>query len=243
MRPEDADQRAAPPWRRWLPLLLLAALLALVYLTGLHRELSLETLAERRETLAGFVGDHPFLAPLAFIAVYALATTLSVPGGIFLTLAGGFLFGTWAGGLYAVIGATLGAVGIFLVARTALGGSLRERAGPWLARLEGGFRADAFSYMLTLRLLPLFPFWLINLVPAFLGVSLKVYALATFLGIMPATFVYAGVGNGLGAVLDQGGQPDLRVIAKPEVMVPLIGLAALALLPAVYKRFRRQPGP
>jgi uncharacterized membrane protein YdjX (TVP38/TMEM64 family) len=224
--------------RRWLPLLAVLAALALVYATGLHRQLSLETLRDQREALQGLVAGHPAAAPLAYVLLYVAATALSLPGAVFLTLAGGFLFGTWLGGLLAVVGATLGAVGIFLIARTALGSALRDRAGPWLRRMEAGFREDAFSYLLVLRLVPLFPFWLVNLVPAVLGVPLPTFAAATLMGIVPATFVYAGAGNGLGAVLDRGGAPDLGLVLEPRILLPLLGLALLALVPVVYRRWR-----
>lgn len=224
--------------RRWLPVVAVLAVLILVYATGLHRQLSLATLQSQRATLHAFVAGHPVIAPLAYVAAYAVATGLSLPGAIFLTLAGGFLFGTWLGGLLAVVAATLGAVGIFLIARTALGSALRDRAGPWLKRMEAGFKEDAFSYLLVLRLVPLFPFWLVNLVPAMLGVRLRTFAAATLIGIVPATFVYAGVGNGLGAVLDRGEAPDLGLILEPRVLLPLLGLACLALLPVAYRRWR-----
>jgi uncharacterized membrane protein YdjX (TVP38/TMEM64 family) len=233
---------AAGRLRRWLPLAALLALAAAVYLSGLHRELSLAGLARRRDLLQGLVAAHPVLAPAAFVAAYATATALSLPGALFLTLTGGFLFGTWLGGLWSVVGATLGAVALFLIARTAVGASLRDRAGPWLRRLEAGFRRDAFSYLLVLRLVPLVPFWLVNLVPALLGVPLRTFALATLLGIIPGGLVYAGIGDGLGAVLDRGGQPDLGLILEPRVLLPLLGLAALALLPVLYRRLRPPPG-
>ncbi len=225
-------------WRRWLPLAVLVAVGVAVYASGLHHELSLAGLQHRRGTLQALVAAHSLLAPLAFVAVYASAIALSLPGALFLTLAGGFLFGTWLGGLLSVVGATLGAVAVFLVARSSLGAALRERAGPWLQRLEAGFRRDALSYLLVLRLVPVFPFWLVNLVPAFLGVSLRNFALATFLGIIPGCFVYAGVGSGLGTLLDRDEQPDLRLILEPQVLLPLLGLAALALLPALYRRWQ-----
>lgn len=229
-------------WRRWLPLAALMALGVGVYATGLHRELSLAGLQHRRETLQCLVAAHPILAPLAFVAVYALATLLSLPGAVFLTLSGGFLFGTWLGGLWSVLGATAGAVAIFLIARTTLGAALRSRAGPWLHRLEAGFRRDAFSYLLVLRLVPLVPFWLVNLVPAFLDVSPATFAQATFIGIIPGAFVYAGVGSGLGAVLDRGEQPNLKMILEPQFVLPLLGLAALVLIPVLYRRLRQQRG-
>lgn len=224
--------------RRWLPLALLVAALLGVYASGLHRHLSLATLQTQRDALQAFVAVHPLAAPLAYVLAYAAAVALSLPGALFLTLAGGFLFGPWLGGLLAVLGATAGAVLVFLIARTAVGSSLRRRAGPWLQRMEAGFQADAFHYLLVLRLIPLFPFWLVNLVPALLGVPVRTFALATFLGIIPATFVYASVGNGLGAILDRGQEPDLKLVLEPQVLLPLLGLAALALLPVLYRRWK-----
>src|SRR4029077_2980000 len=164
------------------------------------------------------------LAALAFIAVYATLVALSVPGAAILTLAGGFLFGTWIGGLCAIIGATLGATAIFLAARAGLGG-LAQRAGRFVGKLEAGFRANAFSYLLVLRLVPIFPFWLINLVPALVGVRLPAFMLATFLGIIPGTFVYASLGNGLPSLVEE---PDPAIIFKPSLYVPIAGLALLA---------------
>jgi uncharacterized membrane protein YdjX (TVP38/TMEM64 family) len=228
-------------WRRWLPLLLLFLALALVYGSGLHRQLSLETLKTQRAALQGFVAARPLAAPLVFVLAYAGAVALSLPGALFLTLAVGLLFGTVLGSVLSVTGATIGAVLIFLVARTALGSTLRDRAGPWLERMEAGFREDAFSYLLVLRLIPLFPFWLVNLVPAVLGIPLRIFALATLIGIVPGSLVYTSVGNGLGAVLDQGGEPDLGLILQPQVLGPLLGLAALALLPALYRRWKASP--
>lgn len=225
--------------RRWLPPALLLAGLGLALALGLHRHLTLDALAVHREALARFVAEDGALAAAAYVGAYALAVAFSVPGATVLTLAGGFLFGTLAGTACAVAGATLGAVSVFLAARSALGGLLRAKAGPWVERLEGGFRANAFSYTLFLRLVPLFPFWLVNLVPAVLGVPLRTYALATLVGIVPGALVYASVGNGLGAVLDAGGRPDLGLVFAPKVLLPLLGLGALSLLPVLVKRWRR----
>ncbi|WP_247878143.1 VTT domain-containing protein [Azospirillum sp. TSO22-1] len=226
--------------RRLLPLAVLAAGFAGFFALGLHRTLTLEGLAAQRAQLTAFVEAQGALAVLAYVGVYALAVAFSVPGGTVLTLAGGFLFGVVWGAAYAVAGATAGAVAVFLAARSALGGALRRKARPWIGRLEDGFRDHAFHYMLFLRLVPLFPFWLVNLVPAFLGVPVRVYVLATLVGIVPGALVYASVGNGLGAVLDAGETPDLGLIFCPEVMLPLLGLAALALLPVAVKAWRRR---
>jgi uncharacterized membrane protein YdjX (TVP38/TMEM64 family) len=224
--------------RRVLPLGLLAGAWIVFMLVGGYRYLTFSALARNRDWLCGLVQQWGVLAALVYIAVYAFLVALSVPGAVILTLAGGFLFGTWVGGLCAVIGATLGATAIFLAARAGLGG-LAQRAGRFIGKLEAGFRADAFNYLLVLRLVPIFPFWLVNLVPALVGVRLPVYMLATFLGILPGTFIYASLGNGLGSVVEE---PDLAIIFKPSVLLPIIGLALLALAPVGYKRWRdRKP--
>jgi uncharacterized membrane protein YdjX (TVP38/TMEM64 family) len=224
--------------RRFLPLLLLVAGLAGFFAFDLHHYVSFAALADHRDTLNGWVERHAVLAPVAFVAVYALAVAFSVPGGAVLTAASGFLFGTVAGAALAVVGATAGAVAVFLAARTALGDTLRRRTGPWLRRLEDGFRDNALSYLLVLRLMPLIPFWLVNLVPAFLGVPLRIFVLGTLVGIIPGTLIFASVGNGLGAVLDTGRQPDAGILFEPEILLPLIGLSVLALIPMVYRRLK-----
>lgn len=224
--------------RRLLPLGLVALALALVLASGVHEALSFESLRRHRGALLDLVAARPVAAALLYVLLYALAVALSVPGALILTLAGGFLFGTVPATALVVVGATLGAVLLFLVARTALGGTLRARAGPWLARMAEGFNRDAFSYLLVLRLVPVFPFWLVNLVPALLGVRLSTFALATAIGIVPGSLVYASVGAGLGAVFDRGGEPDLGLILEPRVLLPLLGLAALALVPVAWRRFK-----
>lgn len=223
---------------RFIPLLLVAAGIAAVFALDLDRHLSLSALAENRRALAEFVAANGIAAGAAYMLVYAVVVALSVPGAVILTLAGGLLFGVVAGTALTVVGASVGAVAIFLAARTALGASLRSKAGPFAAKLEAGFRENAFSYLLVLRLVPLFPFWLVNLVPAFLGVPLRVYALATVVGIVPGTLVYVSVGNGMGAVLDAGGTPDLAMVTRPEILLPILGLAALSLVPVAYKRLK-----
>ena len=224
--------------KRFLPLAVLLLAIIAAFGLGLDDYVSFEQLERNRTLLLGFVDGHPLLAPLVFMLIYAAVIALSIPGGAILTMAGGFLFGIVAAACYVVIAATSGATVVFLIARTALGDSLRRKAGPAMRRMETGFRENALSYLLFLRLIPVFPFWLVNLVPAFLGVPLRTYLVATVVGIMPGSLVYASVGNGLGAVFEAGGRPDLGIIFKPEVILPLIGLAVLALLPVVYKKIR-----
>ncbi len=237
--PDPASPQPAVSARRLLPLgLLVAAGVAFVAVGGRHY-LTLSALAENRAWLCGLAADWGVAAAVLYIGAYAAVVALSVPGAAVLTIAGGFLFGTWIGGSCAVLGATAGAVCIFLAARAGLGG-LAQRAGPFLGRLEAGFRANAFNYLIVLRLVPLFPFWLVNLVPALAGVALPTFVLGTFIGIIPGTFVYASLGNGLGTLVDQ---PDLAIIFHPSVLGPVAALAVLALIPVWYRWRHRDENP
>jgi uncharacterized membrane protein YdjX (TVP38/TMEM64 family) len=225
--------------KRLLPILVLIAGLLSFFALGLDRYLTFDALRENRETLLALVDRYGILAAIVFVAVYAAAVAFSVPGGAVMTITGGFLFGTWWTTLYVVVAATLGATALFLAVRMALGDLLRARAGPWLKKMEDGFNRNAFSYLLVLRLIPVFPFFVVNLVPAFLGVPLRTYVVATFLGIIPGSFVYASVGNGLGTILDAGETPDLGIIFEPQILIPIIGLAVLLLLPIVYRMYKK----
>lgn len=227
---------------RVIPAVVIVAGLVLAVSQGWHTYLSYETLRDNREWLLGQVEKQGLLAGLAFIGIYALATAFSIPGGLFLTIGGGFLFGTWLGGSYVVFGATLGATVVFLAARTALGDILRAKAGPALQKMEAGFRENELNYLLVLRFIPIFPFWLVNLVPAFLGVSLRNYMIGTFFGIIPGTFVYTSVGSGLGAIFDANETPDLGIIFKPQVLLPIVGLILLSLVPVIYKKMKARKG-
>jgi uncharacterized membrane protein YdjX (TVP38/TMEM64 family) len=226
------------PVRRFVPLGLLLLGLALFFLLRLDRYLNYEALRENRAALQQFVAERRFAALLGYGLVYALVTALSLPVGAILTIAGGFLFGPVVGTVVTVIGATLGATAIFLAARTSLGAVLTAKAGPFLHKMERGFSDNALSYLLVLRLVPLFPFWLVNLVPAVLGVPLGIYVAGTFLGIIPGTFVYALVGGGLGELLAAGERPRLDIIFRWDILLALLGLALLALVPVVYKKLK-----
>jgi uncharacterized membrane protein YdjX (TVP38/TMEM64 family) len=228
---------------RFVPLLVIGAGLAAFFGLGLHRYVSIDTLRDNREALQSFVGANLMLAVLAYMAVYAALVAISFPGAGLLTIFGGFLFGLW-GTVPTVIAATIGAVIIFLVAKTALGESLRARAGGFMARFEEGFRQGEFSYLLVLRLVPAFPFWIVNVVPAFLKADLRKYALATLIGIIPGSFVFTSIGAAAGAVFDQGGELRLTgVMTQPEVLLPIAGLIVLSLIPIALKALRPQtPG-
>lgn len=248
MSRQDAGKADAPaqaarsPVRRFLPLAVLLAGLAAFFALGLHKIVTFEALRTHRVELTAWVGDHRMLAMLGFAAAYVVVVACSLPVAVLLTPLAGFLFGFWWGAALSVCAATLGALAVFLAARSALGGALRGRAGGVVKRLEAGFRRNAFGYLLFLRLVPAFPFWLVNIVPAVLDVPARTFALATLLGILPGAAVYSSVGSGLGAVFDRGGEPDLGIVFQPHVLGPLLALAALSLVPAGYAAWRDRRG-
>ncbi|MDH5748220.1 MAG: TVP38/TMEM64 family protein [Rhodospirillales bacterium] len=227
-------------FRRLAPLGLIGIGFALFFLLGFDSFLTFETLSEHRKKVMEWTDANYALAVVGFIFTYYVAVMFSLPGAVWMTLAGGFLFGGIEATVYVVVGATLGAVAIFLAARYAFGEYFRAKAGSSLEKMREGFQENALSYLLVLRLIPLFPFWLVNLVPAFLGVPLLTYTIGTFVGIIPGTFIYASVGNGLGAVFEAGNKPDLTMVFKPEILAPIFGLAALSLVPVVYKKLRKR---
>lgn len=223
--------------RRALPFVAVAALLLVAWTTLPRGEAAWRFLGEHQAAWHGVVAGRPALATLAYVAAYTGVVGLSLPAGGLLTVAGGLLFGAWRGGALAVVAASLGATLLFVLARTALGSVLARRAKPLVERLRPGLERDGFSWLLALRLIPVVPFWLTNLAPALLGMRLRPFVAATVLGIAPATFVLAGVGSGIGDVLAAGRAPDLSVILSPPVLLPLLGLAALALVPVGWRRW------
>ena len=186
---------------RYLPLAALAIAMTAAFALGLQSYLSLDVVVAKRADLMDFVAHHYGYALVLYAAVYVVTVALSLPGAAVLTLAGGFLFGWLVGGLVAIVAATAGATIVYLIARTSVGAALAEKAGPALGRLAKGFQQDAVSYMLFLRLVPLFPFWLVNLAPALFGVRFRVYVWTTIVGILPGTFAFAIAGAGLDSLV------------------------------------------
>jgi uncharacterized membrane protein YdjX (TVP38/TMEM64 family) len=241
-------------WRRLIPLLIVAAVALVVVAMGWHRQLSFEALVRHRTEVETFVTAHHFGAVLLFVAVYVVAVMLSLPGAVFLTVAGGLLFGTVVGGFSAIVAATLGATLLFLIARSAIGGWLMRRAGATATALAEGFRRDAFHYLLFLRLVPVFPFWVVNLVAALCGVHLGPFVVATALGIVPGTLAFAFLGAGLdSAVAAQAselrrciaaGQSDCPVgldvwsFMNPELVSAFVILGLVALIPIAVRHFK-----
>ncbi|MCK6449941.1 MAG: TVP38/TMEM64 family protein [Alphaproteobacteria bacterium] len=237
----DGRSKTAMAWlKRLWPLLLLAAGFALFVGLRLDRYVSFAALKEHRDLLLDLVARHRTAMAVGFVAVYTLCVTFSLPVSLVMTITAGFLFGQLLGSVLVIIGATAGATGVFLAARTAFGDSLCRRAGPWLKKMESGFKENAISYLMVLRLIPIFPFFAVNLVPAMLGMSLRDFVLATFIGIIPGSFVFTSVGVGLGSVFDAGEEFTASSVLTPRVMLALAGLACLALLPVVYKKLKRR---
>ncbi len=238
----DSTARPASVWVRRLPILVIV-IVAVVGFFTLRQHLSFDALAEHRESLIAFRDDHYFWASLGFIGAYILIVAFSLPGATVATLTGGFLFGLFPGVVYNVTGATLGAIGIFLAARSGFGkrfaDGLKNRGGG-VAKLQKGLQENEFSVLLTMRLIPVVPFFVANLVPAFMGVRLSRFALTTALGIIPGALVFTSVGAGLGEVFAREERPDLSIIWSPQVLLPLLGLAVLSALPMVIKVVRKK---
>ncbi|WP_081871314.1 TVP38/TMEM64 family protein [Parvularcula oceani] len=236
-----APARRRVPIRRLLPVLAIAAALAAAFALGIGDYLSLAALRENQAALGTWIDERLAVSVLLYVFLYAGLVAISFPGASALTVAGGFFFGLWIGTAAVVAGATIGAVLLYLAARTVFGDALRERAKGFVGRMERGFRDDELSYMFILRLVPLFPFWAINIAAGVLGVRLRNYVLATLFGIIPGSFVYVSIGRGIAAgVASSDELGGGEVLLQAETLLPLIGLVILALIPVVYKRMRRR---
>ena len=229
---------------RLAPLLILLLALVAFFVLGLDKFFTLDMLRENREVLKEWVHANKAQAVTLFVLAYVVVAAASLPVGAILSIAGGFLFGSVFGAAWIVLGATIGATILFVVARSALGEPLRSRFGSRIRAMEEGFRRNAFSYLLILRLVPLFPFWLVNLAPAFLGVSIGTFVVTTAIGIIPGAFVFASIGNGLNALFEAGEQPDLSLatlVMRPDFYIPIGGLVLLSLIPVIYRAFAGKP--
>lgn len=240
-----------PRLLRLIPLAVVLLATALVFALGLHRELTLESIVHKRMDLGDLIAANSVLAVAIYVAAYIAVVALSLPGAAVMTITGGLLFGTAIGATAAVISATIGATLIFLIARGAIGGFLYCRGGARIATIAEGFREDAFSYLLFLRVVPVFPFWLVNLVPAVCGVPLRTFVAATFIGIIPLAIIGAFFGASLvDAVAAQeaayrtcvatgktGCKMDFDITDAftPRIIIALVALGLAALLPVIAK--------
>ena len=226
-----------PTALRYLPLVIIAVVAAIGAFT-LRDYLSFDALRDNRESLIAFRDSNYVLSALGFMALYMVIVAFSLPGAAIATLTGGFLFGIFPGVLFNVTGATAGAVVIFLAAQWGLGERLRERmdsSDGMVAKIKKGIDENQWSMLFFIRLVPAVPFFVANLIPAFLGVPLYRFVISTFLGIIPGGLVLTSVGAGLGEVFARGETPNLGIIFEPHILFPILGLCALSLLPVVIK--------
>lgn len=214
------------------PLVILGIFIGIFWLGGFYHYLNVEEVIARKDELQTLINDNPVMAALGFGILYALIVALSLPFASFLTLTAGFLFGFIWGALIVAIGATTGATAIFLIARSSAGAILREKAGKLYQKIGNEMRENAVSYLLFLRLVPLFPFFLVNIVPAFFDVKTRTYIWTTFIGILPGTMIYVNVGRSLGSVENPG---DL---VSPDLIISVALLGVAALTPILYKKWK-----
>ncbi len=241
---EDREKSKRPGWLRHVPLLVIVAAAAVGWLT-LGDYLSFETLRENREALLAYRDAHYLMLVAGFMVVYIVIVSFSLPGAAVASVTGGFLFGLWAGTAYNVISATVGAIIIFLAARWGLGETLTARleaSEGTVKRIKNGLRENEISVLFLLRLVPVVPFFVANLLPALVGVKFRNFVLTTALGIIPGGLVYTWIGVGLGGVFDRGETPDLSLLWEPFVIGPILGLCVLAALPIAIRAWRGRKG-
>lgn len=262
MAARDKQRDGLPDQRRrrggrllaWLPLIVIVALMIVAYAAGWFEQLTLANMIRQRTELTAIVSRDVWLALLVYAGLYIVLVALSFPGASWITIAGGFLFGVWTACAVTTVSATIGATIVFLAARSSLGQALRARAGPFMERLVEGFRVDAWSYLLFLRLVPVFPFWLVNLAPALFNVPVSTYVGATFIGIIPGTFAYAFLGDGLDSLIaaQEEADPgcaqagtcsiDASALLTPTLLGAFLALGLVALIPPLVRCWRRHRG-
>jgi uncharacterized membrane protein YdjX (TVP38/TMEM64 family) len=243
-----------PDFRRWLPLVALACLVAGAYALGLQHYFSLDSIASHKSKLVDYVSMHLILSILMFTLLYVLVVSLSLPGAGILSIVGGFVFG-WALSVpITLVAAMIGAVIVFQIVKTSAGAAIAERAGPFVTKLSAGFKQDAFNYLLFLRLVPAFPFFAVNAVAGLAQVNLRTFVIATFFGIIPGSIAFAWLGRGLGSVIDEqtavhdacvASQDaaqcpfdiSLASLVTPQLLVAFAALGGVALIPVALKKW------
>lgn len=231
--------------KRFLPLIVLLGLIALIFAMGWNKYLSLDTIRDHGQALRAFTAEHYVLSLIILILVFAALTTSVVPGVVFVTITAGYLFGPWVGGVATAFAATLGALGIYWVGRSAMGESIRRKAATdtgLLKKVCDGIDNNTFWYVLVARLVVSVPFHMINLAAGVMAVRLKPYVAATFIGLLPAHTIYCWIGSGLNEILAENPNPDIQALFA-QFMWPLLGVAFLSMvLPLVIRLVRGKRG-
>ncbi|USQ96507.1 TVP38/TMEM64 family protein [Caulobacter sp. RL271] len=234
-------ERAVTLLRRFGPLAVIVILFVAAFASGLAGHLSLEELRTRGAELQAFAREKPVLCAAIYLAIYVSSVAVSLPGALILSLTAGFLFGP-LGGALAVTGATGGSTVTYLVFRTAFGDVLRRKPDAFLARMAEGLRRDAFNYLLTLRLIPAFPLLAVNVAAGVANIRTRTFVLASILGMIPSSFIYAGIGAGLGHLFARGGPVTIETLLSPRIYLPIIGMGVLAFLPLLWRHWRKGRG-
>lgn len=236
--------------KTWAPVVVVIGLLSFAWSMGWLSYFSLSSIIMHRELLAGLVADNLALGLLVFFIVYAGLVAISFPGASLLTILAGFLFGGLVGGIATVFAATAGAAIIFLIARSSFGDVMAKKASGFVKKLSDGFQENAFVYLLTIRLTPIFPFWVMNIVPAILNMRFVPYVIATFLGIIPGTLAFSYIGSGLDSVIaaQETANPgcsaagtckiELSALITTEIIIAMLGLAFISILPVAIKKWK-----
>ena len=233
----EEKQKNTVSFKRFVPLVILVILMMIIFFTGVYEKISLQSLQDHKDNLQAMVNNNTLLSVLGFMSIYILSVALSLPIATPLTLAGGFLFGKWLGTAYVVISATIGASIIFIVAQTSLGTTLREKAGTIYKRIETNMAENATGYLLFMRLVPIFPFFLVNIVPALFNVPLRTFVLTTFFGIIPGSFVYVNLGEQLSEI------ENLSDLVSTQILLAFALLGFFTLIPTIYKQIKTKKEP
>jgi len=220
------------PWMKLFVLLILLGSLVSFFTLGGNQYINFSILKSNRNLLLTYTANHYWKMVALTVALYTVSTTLSLPIATILSLTTGFLFGRWVGTVIILFSATMGATLVFLAARYIFGEAAQRCMGLPAKKIMEGFRKNAFYYLLSLRLVPLFPFWLVNVTPAFTPIKVHTYILATAVGIVPATFIFSNLGESLGHI----DSPDQLLSIKTMIALVLLGLFALA--PVIIKKQR-----
>lgn len=223
----------------YLPFLIIVTISLLAWSTGVHHYFSFEMLRTHHEDLEAYIRLYPYTSFVIYMGTYITLVGLSIPGATFMTLVGGFLFGQWVGTGLVVVSATIGATLLFISTKLASEDFLSRKASPWIDKMKAGLQENALYYLLTLRLIPIFPFVAINLVAAVLQMPLRTFIIGTFMGIIPGSFIYVSLGNALkDVILTPTFTP--KIILEPKFILALVGLGILSLLPVFYKWFHNR---
>lgn len=227
-------------FRRWLAFILISISLIMVWYYDLGQYLNFTSLKQHRQALLALTHEHYNSTVAIFMLIYILTVTLSIPGSIFLSMTSGFLFGIVGGSIVAILSATLGATFLFLSIRIALEPWMAKKNNPWIVKMRKNLQEGAVSYLFMMRLIPLFPFWMVNIACALMGIRISIFIFTTLFGIIPNIVVHVFLGRALGHIFDQNKVPDIHIIFEPAIFFPLMALTLLAGLPIIYKIVRKK---